>query len=64
VWVRGTPENAERVMRAIIRFGVPLQDPTLEDLQTPDIVSQIGMVPVRIDILTSIAGVDFDEAWG
>lgn len=63
LWVRCSSENAERVMRAITRFGAPLQDLTLDDLNTLDIVFQIGVAPVRIDILTSIAGVDFDEAW-
>lgn len=63
IWVRCSSENAERVMRSITRFGAPLQGLTVEDLKTPDIVFQVGVAPVRIDLLTSIAGVDFDEAW-
>jgi hypothetical protein len=63
IWVRCSPENAERVMRSIIRFGAPLQGLTVEDLTTPEVVFQIGVAPVRIDLLTSIADVEFDEAW-
>jgi hypothetical protein len=63
VLVRPTPENAERIWRALVAFGAPLQDLTRADLCSPDIVFQIGVVPCRIDILTAISGVDFDEAW-
>jgi hypothetical protein len=61
--VRPRRPNAERVMTALKKYGAPLFDLTVEDLCTPDIVFQIGRAPLRIDILTSIAGVDFDEAW-
>jgi hypothetical protein len=63
VWVRPTRENAERVWRALARFGAPLLDLSLDDLMTPGVVFQIGVAPRRIDILTSIDGVEFDEAW-
>ena len=63
LWVRCSEENAEKVLRALRRFGAPLLDLTLEDLKTPDVVFQIGVAPRRIDLLTSIAGVGFDEAW-
>jgi hypothetical protein len=63
VWVRPTPENARRVMRALARFGAPLDDLTEEDLASPDVVFQIGIPPLRIDVLTSISGVTFDDAW-
>ncbi len=48
---------------ALQRFGSPLHDLTVADLATPDIVFQIGLPPRRIDILTSITGVTFAEAW-
>jgi hypothetical protein len=63
IWVRSTKENAEKVWRALIRFGAPRRDLTLEDLSSPDIVFHFGIPPQRIDILTSITGVEFDEAW-
>jgi len=63
LWVRPTPDNARRVMRALERFGAPVSDVSERDFQTPDIILQIGVSPRRIDIMTSVTGVDFDEAW-
>jgi hypothetical protein len=63
IWVRATPENAERVWKALVQFGAPLIDLTLEDLSSPGITFQMGQPPYRIDILTDISGVTFDEAW-
>lgn len=63
IWVRPSGENAERVWRALRRFGAPTQDLTAGDLAAPDMVFQIGVAPRRIDLLTSIDGVSFDEAW-
>ena len=63
VWVRATPENANRVFRALASFGAPLQDLTADDLASAELIFQIGVAPVRIDIITSIDGVDFDDAW-
>lgn len=64
VWIRRTEENAERTMRALDAFGAPTLDLASEDLLEPDLVFQIGIEPRRIDLLTSIDGVEFDEAWG
>jgi hypothetical protein len=63
IWVRPSAENAERVWQALVGFGAPLHEITRADLHTPGIVFQIGMVPCRIDLLTSISGVSFDDAW-
>lgn len=63
LWVRASAENAERVWRALEQFGAPLHDLTIDDLARPDVVFQIGVVPQRIDLLTSITGVSFDDAW-
>lgn len=63
VWIRPTPENASKVWRALVAFGAPLQQLSEQDLATPDVVFQIGVVPYRIDLLTSIDGVPFEEAW-
>jgi hypothetical protein len=59
---RGAGQNARGVWRALEAFGAPLHDLTLEDLSRPDIVFQIGLAPKRIDLLTSITGVGFEEA--
>jgi len=65
LWVRPSPENADRVLQALRTFGAPLEahGVTREDLATSDSVYQIGLPPRRIDLLTSISGVSFAEAW-
>jgi hypothetical protein len=65
VWVRPDAGNAERVLRALIRFGAPVEAMGVKsgDLARLGMIYQIGLPPRRIDILTEISGVDFDEAW-
>ena len=65
VWIRAEPENAKRIMKALISFGAPVDDLAIgvEDFVRADVVAQIGLPPYRIDLLTSISGVDFDAAW-
>jgi hypothetical protein len=63
IWIDATPENAERVYRALQKFGAPLADLKIEDLSAPETVFQIGVEPNRIDIVTSIDAVLFADAW-
>jgi len=63
VWVRPDPLNAERVLGALAAFGAPLQDLTVDDLSRPGLIFQIGVEPIRIDVITAIDGVTFPEAW-
>ncbi|MFL5300593.1 MAG: hypothetical protein ACJ79R_09660 [Anaeromyxobacteraceae bacterium] len=63
VWIRSTPENAARVLRALASFGAPLSEVTAQDLSTPGLVFQMGVRPCRIDVLTAIDGVAFEDAW-
>jgi hypothetical protein len=63
IWVQPTKENADRVWQAIESFGAPNRNLARDDLYTPNTVFQIGVEPQRIDILTSIDGVEFAEAW-
>lgn len=63
LWVRATPQNAGRVMEALRAFGAPLFDVGIDDLVRPDTVFQIGVSPARIDIMTGITGVTFEDAW-
>jgi len=51
------------VWLALERFGAPRRNLAREVFTTPDTVYQIGVPPEWIDILTSIGGVEFDEAW-
>jgi hypothetical protein len=62
IWVRCSPDNADRILRALVRFGAPTTDLTADDFQSPGTTVQIGVPPHRIDLVTEIDGVQFDEA--
>lgn len=63
LWIRPTPGNAARVWEALDRFGAPLGGLQLSDLTEAETVIQFGVAPVRIDLLTSLSGVEFGAAW-
>jgi hypothetical protein len=63
VWVRASEDNAARVYRALQTFGAPMADLTVADLATLGVIFQIGIAPNRIDIITQIDGVTFEDAW-
>lgn len=62
VWVNPTTDNARRVWSALAEFGAPLDAVTIEDFAAPNVVFQIGVDPLRIDILTHIDGISFADA--
>ncbi len=61
--IRTTSENAGRVMDVLAEFGFGDVGVTTDDLTVPGRIVQLGLAPNRIDLLTSISGVDFDSAW-
>jgi hypothetical protein len=62
LWIEKTKENAINIFHALDEFGVPFSiDP--DDFLAPNSVLQIGIEPNRIDILTDIDGLTFQEAW-
>lgn len=63
LWVRPDAVNAARVLDALGRFGAPTAALRPGDFERPDVVLQIGVAPRRIDVLTSIDGVEFGDAW-
>jgi len=65
IYVRPSSGNAQRVLRALVRFGAPIEAHRIEiaDFERPDSVYQLGLPPRRIDLLTGIDGLTFDEAW-
>ncbi len=63
LWVNATDENAERVMRALGRFGAPLDQLSAHEFSVPDSIVQIGVAPRRIDVMTSLDGLKFDASW-
>lgn len=65
-WVDREGDNPDRVWRALAAFGAPVASlqVTSDDLRQPDVVLQIGVAPNRIDLLTSVSGVEnFQQAW-
>ena len=63
LWVRRSPENSERLFTALKKFGAPLSDVKPDEFVVPNTILQIGVPPNRIDVITDIDGVSFDEAW-
>lgn len=63
VWVDPTPENARNIMLALEQFGAPPGQVTADDFSRPGVVFQMGLPPVRIDVMTELTGLTFDEAW-
>lgn len=66
IWIEPTAENADRVWQALAGFGAPVDSLEIsrQDLTLPDVVVQLGVPPLRIDLVTGLSGVpDFDTAW-
>lgn len=63
VWVRPDAANAGRVLTALRQSGAPLQDLSEQDLTEPGLIFRIGVESLRIDVITAIDGIEFDEAW-
>lgn len=63
VWVEATPESAPRAHRALLAFGAPAELFSVDDFSRPHVTLQLGVPPNRIDILTAISGVQFEDAW-
>ena len=63
LWISTHPDNAEAVFNALKEFGAPLEDMTPKDFSEEGYFYQMGVPPVRVDILMGIPGVQFDEAW-
>lgn len=63
IWIKLEEENAGRTYAALSEFGAPLKNITVRDFLNPALVYQIGMEPVRVDILTGIGVLDFDAAY-
>jgi len=62
IFVKPSNANAQKILSALSDFGFGSLDLKIEDFQNPDSVVQLGVPPVRIDIMTSITGVTWEEA--
>lgn len=63
IWIEASPENAERVFRALAEFGAPLSGLSAADFAREGFFYQIGLPPARVDILMSVDGLTFEDAW-
>ena len=63
VWIATDPENADAVYAALKAFGAPLANLTADDFTRQDYFYQMGRPPLRVDIMMSLPGVEFEEAW-
>ena len=63
LWIKPDPDNGQRVIRALQAFSAPASCLSVDDFVKDDTIVQIGVVPCRIDLMTGIEAVRFDEAW-
>ena len=63
LWIATDRNNAYSVYAALKEFGAPLENLTSNDFTKQDYFYQIGMPPLRVDIMMYIPGVEFEEAW-
>ena len=63
IWVRSTNENGERVMEALKQFGFGSLEVKARDFTVENAVVQLGYPPLRIDLVTTLDGVNFDDCY-
>ncbi|MCP4681081.1 MAG: nucleotidyltransferase family protein [Desulfobacterales bacterium] len=63
IWIATDIANADAVYAALREFGAPLENLTVDDFTDRDCFYQMGRPPLRIDIMMSIPGVEFEKAW-
>lgn len=61
VWIEASVENAARIMNALATFGAPMENLEARDFERPGTGFMMGIPPRRIDVLTQIDGVQFDQ---
>ena len=63
VWVAVSPANADRVVEALAEFGFDVTELSADLFLQTDKIVRMGVEPVRIEVMTSISGVEFDECY-
>lgn len=63
IWVEAASDNSQKVYKSLLEFGAPLSDIEEEVFAEKGIIFQIGVAPRRIDIITCIDGIEFEEAY-
>ncbi len=62
IWVKPNDINSRKLYKALARFGAPLDKIKIDEFSMEGIIFQIGVIPRRIDIITKIDGVKYEEA--
>lgn len=62
-WIAVDPENARAVFTALKEFGAPLTDLSVKDFTDSESFYQMGSPPIRVDIMMSIPGGNFEKSW-
>ncbi len=63
IWVEPDIKNAKKVYRALKEFGAPLKSVSVKNFTNKRLVYQIGIVPVRVDMMMGLGDIDFNFAW-
>ncbi|MDD5089975.1 MAG: hypothetical protein PHQ23_03575 [Candidatus Wallbacteria bacterium] len=63
LWIAADRKNADCVFTALKEFGAPLVNLTIDDFTKQEYFYQMGKPPLRVDIMMSIPGIEFEEAW-
>lgn len=62
IFIKPDGKNSKRIVNALTEFGAPQDNISVSDFETPGVVIQIGIAPRRIDLISEIDGLTFDEA--
>ena len=63
IWIEPSLKNANNLYSALKVFGAPLKDISIKDFTNKKLIYQIGLPPVRVDIIMGLGGLDFNFAW-
>ena len=63
IWVDTDAKNADKVYKALKEFGAPLKNIFPEEFADKNVIYQIGVAPIRVDIIMDLPGIKFDLAW-
>jgi hypothetical protein len=63
IWIEPSESNAVKLYKALKEFGAPLRGVKVEDFTKEDLIYQIGVAPVRIDIMMGLPALRFEECW-
>lgn len=63
IWIESSQNNARKVYSALKKFGAPLENITLNDFTNENLVYQVGIAPIRVDIIMGLKGLNFEKAW-